>query len=91
MVVTEMIMKEKNNHKIHRLRVIHLYEANYSALLALHWCNVLHAAEDKAMLNVGTYSSWPNKSAITPVFIEEMMLEISRVARKLLIMFDHDA
>ena len=53
-VVTQMIMKEENNHKIHRLRAIYLYEADYSALLALHWRDVLHAAEDKAMLNVGT-------------------------------------
>ena len=28
------------------------------------------------LLNEGTYGSWPNRTAITPVFIEEVKLEI---------------
>ena len=84
-------MKDPNNYKIHRLRVIHLYEADYSLLLAIHWRKTLHQAEDHRMLNPGTFGSRPNKSALTPVFLEELMLEITRLARKNLIMFDNDA
>ena len=90
-VINRMIMKDPSNWKIHRLRVIHLYEADYSLMLALHWRSTLHLAEDKKLLNTGTFGSRPNKSAITPVFLEELMLEVTRLTRKNLIMFDHDA
>jgi hypothetical protein len=35
--VNVMILKEQNNHKIHRLRIIHLYEHDYFLLLGLKW------------------------------------------------------
>jgi hypothetical protein len=34
-VVNVMILNEPNNHKIHRLRVIHLYEADYNLILGV--------------------------------------------------------
>ena len=36
-VVNVMILKEPNNHKIHRLRVIHLFEADYNLILSVKW------------------------------------------------------
>jgi exonuclease III len=90
-IVNVMILKEPGNYKIHRLRVIHLYEADYNALLAMKWRELIHSAEDKNLLNVGTYGSRPNRSATTPVFLEEMMSEITRLTRKLLVTFDNDA
>ena len=84
-------MKDPNNWKIHKLRVIHLYKADYSLMLAVHWRHALHLAEDKNLLNQGTFGSCPNKSAIAPVFLEELMLEITRLTRKNLVLFDHDA
>ena len=90
-VINRMLMKDNNNWRIHRLRVIHLYEADYSMLLAIHWRNTLHQAEDHSLLNKGTFGSRPNRSAITPVFLEEMMLEVTRLTRKNLVLFDHDA
>ena len=36
-IVNVMILKEEGNFKIHRLRVIHLYEQDYNLLLALKW------------------------------------------------------
>ena len=84
-------MKDPANFKIHRMRVIHLYEADYSLLLSVHWRATLHSAEDRKLLNQGTYGSRPNRTAITPVFIEELMLEITRLTRKHLVMFDNDA
>ena len=70
-VVTRMIMKEPENFKIHQLRVIHLYEADYSILLGLHWQATLYHAEDKYLNNDGTYRSQPNCSAIIPFFFRK--------------------
>jgi hypothetical protein len=71
-VVNVMLHKEPGNSKIHRLRVIHLYEADYNLILGLKWRELLHAAEDEGLLNDGQYGSHPNPNAHDPVFIEEM-------------------
>jgi hypothetical protein len=36
-IVNVMTLKEQNNNKIHRLRVIHLYEHDYNLLLGFKW------------------------------------------------------
>jgi hypothetical protein len=36
-VVNIMILKEPNNHKINRLRVLHLFEADYNLVLGVKW------------------------------------------------------
>ena len=43
-IVTMMIEKEKGNHKIHRLGVIHIYEADYNLMLCVKWRQALHHA-----------------------------------------------
>ena len=41
-VVNMMILKEEGNTKIHRLRVIHLFEADYNLLLGIKWRQLIH-------------------------------------------------
>ena len=90
-MVNRMIMKEMNNHRIHWLWIICLYKADFSTMLAVHWWDTLHHAEDKQIWNKERYGCRPNRSAITPVFIKEMMLEITRLTRSSLVIFDNDA
>ena len=90
-VVNVMILKEPNNMKIHRLRVLHLYEADYNLLLAVKWRQLIHTAEDSSALHPGQYGSRPRRQAPDPVFIEEMMNEVARSTRTSLIKFDNDA
>ena len=35
-------LKQPGNHKTHRLHVIHLYEHDYSLLLAVKWRSLIH-------------------------------------------------
>ena len=56
-VVNVMILKEPNNNQIHRLRVIHLYEADYNLILGVKWRDALHQAEDNQLLNESQYGS----------------------------------
>ena len=70
--------KEPGNNKIHRLRVLHLYEADYNLLLSLKWRELLHQAEDHDLLHHGQFGSRPHHSAPDLVFLEELMSETSR-------------
>jgi hypothetical protein len=90
-IVNVMILKEPGNTKIHRLRVIHIYEADYNLLLGVKWRQLLHRAEDKGLINDGCYGSRPGREARTVVFMEIMQMEISRGSRKPFIKFDNDA
>jgi hypothetical protein len=86
-----MILKEPGNYKIHRVRVIHLYEANYNLLLAVKWRQAMHNAEDEHLLNEGLYGSRAGRSAHEPVFLEIMQNEIYTCSMKTGINFDLDA
>ena len=90
-VANTIIFKEPGNIRIHRTRVIHLYEADYNLAMGLKWRSALFQAEKKQLLNDGQYGSRPNRIAYDPVFIEELQLEISRLTRKTLIQTNYDA
>ena len=90
-VVNIMIEKEANNPKIHRLRVIHIYEWDYNLLLGMKWREMIFNCEKLGTLNEGQYGSRPGHRASDVTMIEEMKNEISRASRKSIINFDKDA
>jgi hypothetical protein len=57
-VVNVMILKEPGNHKIHRLRVIHLFEADYNLILSVKWRQQIYAAGKQQLVNPGQYGSY---------------------------------
>ena len=81
-VVNVMIEKDPGNPKIHRLRVIHLYEADYNLILALKSRSLIHHAEDDKLLNDSLYGARPGRTAHDPVALEETIAEITRLSRK---------
>ena len=81
-VVNIMLEKEPGNPKIHRLRVIHLYEADYNLILSLKARSLVHHAEDNYLLNDGLYGARPGRTAHDPVALEETIAEITRLSRK---------
>ena len=86
-----MILKEPGNTKIHCLCVIHLYEADYNAILAIKFCQLMHHTVDNNLLHKNQYGGIPGRDSIAPVLITEMQNEISRITRKPLISIDFDA
>ncbi|KAI2495438.1 hypothetical protein MHU86_12671 [Fragilaria crotonensis] len=76
-VANSILFKEPGNIRIHRTRVIHLYEADYNLAMGLKWRSALYHAESLSLLNDGQYGSRPHRNAIDPVFIEELQFEIS--------------
>jgi hypothetical protein len=77
MIENVMIPKDPGNVKIHRLCMIHIYKAAYILLLSIKWQQLLHNAEDKGLVNEGSYGSRPSREVRTVVFMEMMQMEIS--------------
>lgn len=90
-VINVMLQKDRGNPRIHRLRVIHIYEADYNLLLAVKWRQALHHAEDNNLLNKSLYGSRPGRSAHEPALIEVLQNEIYRMSMKSGVNFDLDA
>ena len=90
-VVNVMIHKEPGNNKIHRLRVLHLFEADLSALLAIKWRALMHHAVDNHLIHPEQYGGVPGRDSITPAYIEELLWEITRATRQKLVAADFDA
>jgi hypothetical protein len=90
-VVNSMIEKDPGNPQLHRLRVIHLYESDYNALLGIRMRQVVHNAEDKKLLNPGTYGSRTNRQALDPTFLEVLQYDYASLTRWPEIKFSNDA
>lgn len=89
-IVNVMILKDPGVFRIHRLRVIHIYEADYNLILGIKWRQLMHHAIDHNLLNKSQYGR-PGGNPTAPVFVEELENEISRVSRKSMVKFDNDA
>jgi hypothetical protein len=81
----------KDNVRIHRTRVIHIYKANYNLMLGIKWQIALCQAEALCKLNTGQYGSRPRRNAFDPLFIEELQFKISRALCKMLAQTNYDA
>ena len=90
-IVTMMIPKEPNNFKIHRLRVIHLYEADLTALFSIWSRKMIHKSTAAHSLNIGSYGARPGRTSIDPAFISALQTEIATITRTNLVLAPNDA
>ena len=90
-IVTMMIPKENNNFKLHRLRVIHLYEADLTALFSIWSRKMIMKSTAHNSLNPGSYGARPGRSSIDPAFISLMQQELSTITRTNLVLAPNDA
>ena len=90
-IVNIMLLKDLGNPRIHRLRVIHIYEADYNLLLAVKWRQALYHAEEHRLLNDGLYGSRPGRSAQDPALLEVLQNEIYRMSMYPGVNYDLDA
>ena len=90
-IVNGVLEKDPGNPKIHRLRVIHLYEWDFNLILCVKWRQLLHHICDNDLVNPACYGTMPGHSSLDPVFVRELEYEISRMTRRPLVHFDNDA
>ena len=76
-----MIYKEVGNIKIHRLRVIHIYEADFNFFLGLKWRNSIQQAQQDGTLNQGQYGGCPGQDCTSVTYLEELQRDHTIVTR----------
>jgi hypothetical protein len=88
-----MIEKEPGNPRIHRLQVIHLYEADYHLMLSLFWARIIFPqAEQLWLFNSSCYGSRPDLSVVDQVLLEELQVLIAYLSQKInQVTFHNDA
>jgi hypothetical protein len=90
-IANTILFKDPGNVKIHRTRVIHIYEADFNLMLGIKWRVALYQSEALNQLNDGQYGSRPRRNAVDPVMIEELQFEISRPSRRMFLQTNYDA
>ena len=90
-IINTMIFKETGNYQIHRLRVIHIYEADFNLLLAVKWRQLLQSADLLGLINEGLFGGRPGCEAQSLTSLEELKYDISFMTRRTLFNFDNDA
>ena len=90
-ILTCMLAKEPGIPRIHRLRVIHLYECDLNLLFSIFFRELDQHCEDNYLINKGVYGCRPNRRAIDPVFVDVTQNEMAMVTRTTLVKFNNDA
>jgi ribonuclease HI len=89
---TAMIEKIPGCPKINKLRVIHLYEADYNLILKIIWARKLvWNVHDNNCINAGQAGSRPGCNAIDVIIQKEMKYLYSRLTKSNLATMDNDA
>ena len=78
-IVNTMLEKDPGIPKIHRLRVIHLYKANFNLILGVKWHQVLHHAVTYNLINEGCYGSQPGKEGTDALYFRKLEYKISGI------------
>jgi hypothetical protein len=90
-ILTCMLGKDSGIPRIHRLRVIHLYECDLNLLFSIFFRELDQHCEDNYLLNKGVYGCRPTRRAIDPVFVDVTQTEMAMVTRKPLVKFNYNA
>jgi hypothetical protein len=91
-VANLMLEKDFGIPKIHRLRIIHLYEADLNLLFGIYLSRQLvKHIDDNQQFNVGCYGNRGGLSAHEPVLVEELQNSICYLSRTNKIDNDNDA
>jgi hypothetical protein len=87
-----MIEKDPGRPKINRLRIIHLFEADYNLFLKIMWgSRLVRRAVHLNLLNDGQHGSVPGRTTMDPVMLNQLTTDLSRVLKVNYARFDNDA
>jgi hypothetical protein len=87
-----LIEKDPGTPNINRLRIIHLFEADFNFFLKLQWGHrLVRHAEKFDLLNDGQHGSRPGRTAMDPIMLIQLTTDLSRLLKVNLARFDNDA
>ena len=76
-ILNFMIYKKQGNVKIHRLQVIHIYEADYNFLIGIVWREVIQHTQKPGKINQGQYGGCSGRDCTSVTYLEELRRDIS--------------
>ena len=85
-----MIYKEQGNVQVHRLRVIHIYEANYNFLVGVVWREEIQYAQELEKINQGQYGGCPGRDCTSVTYLKDLRRDISILTQASYANFDND-
>jgi hypothetical protein len=87
-----MSEKDPGQPRIHRLRIIHLFEADYNFFLKIQWDHrlVRHACA-LDLLHDSQHGSIPRRTAMDPIMLTQLTTDLCRILKHDLARFDNDA
>jgi hypothetical protein len=84
--------KDPGRPQINRLRIIHLFEADFNLFLKIMWgSRLVRRAQDYDMINPGQFGSVPGHTASELVMLNQISNDICRTNKVNIIRFDNDA
>ena len=87
-----MIEKDAGKPRIHRLRIIHLFEADYNFFLKLQWGHrLVRHADSLDLLHDSQHGSIPRRTAMDPIMLTQLTSDLCRILKHDLARFDNDA
>ena len=90
--ISVMIEKDAGNPNINRLRIIHLFEADYTLFLKIIWASrLVKRGEEANQFGEAQQGSRQNRAANDAVLLKRLTYDLSRILRSNLGTFDNDA
>jgi hypothetical protein len=87
-----MIEKDVGKPRIHRLRIIHLFEADYNFFLKLQWGHrLVRQAASLDLLHNSQHGSIPRRTAMDPIMLTQLESDLCLILKHNLSRFDNDA
>ncbi|KAI2493732.1 hypothetical protein MHU86_20802 [Fragilaria crotonensis] len=87
-----MIEKDPGRPRINRLRIIHLFEADYNLFLKIMWgSRLVNRSVQLNLLNEGQHGSVPGRTTMDPVMLNQLTTDLCRVLKVNYARFDNDA
>eukprot|EP00957_Ditylum_brightwellii_P151919 11568757-Ditylum_brightwellii.AAC.2 len=95
-MVNVILSKELGNNKTHKIRVIHIHEADYSTMTGilwrgLIWRSLIKSSKKRKTINKGQIGGRAGHDANTLTLLDEIKNNITRCSRKPMVNFDDDA
>jgi hypothetical protein len=77
-----IIPKKKDARLLKYFRNIHIYKADWNAIIGIKWKEALKKSEDGNTLQPNQFGSRKQKSTMQPLQLEISQIEISRLSRQ---------
>ena len=90
--VNVLIEKDPGKPRLNRLRIIHLFEADFNFFLKLQWGHRLVRRSMKMnMLHDGQHGSVPGRTSLDPIMLTQLTTDLCRILKHDFSRFDNDA